>query len=158
MIEYSVTYLVEKDTGAGNLNVGTSIGSPGQSAKIAFPPKITSSNEIFDEVEVIAYGMGTPSNNVQVGSEILEISNTRGISPDDYTLNETWVCDVAIVTSVVSGSDALPGPPSITLNKQMIRRWQIGKTSGFNPTPISINWNTGIKNVTRAIYGDYYVS
>lgn len=154
LIEYSVTYLEEKNAGATNLAVGASIGL-GQPGKIACPPRITSSNgSIFDEVEVVAYGVGLATNNSQIGSETLDIVATRGVPPDNYTINETWVCDVAIVISAVTGSAALPPNPSITLNKQMIRRWLIGAPSGVFPQPISITWNTGIKNVTRNIYGD----
>lgn len=153
LIEYSITYLVEKGSGASGLTAGMSVG---QNLKIAYPPKIiSSSGSIFDEVEVVAYGLGTPSLNLQIGSETLDITATRGESPDSYTINETWVCDVAIVISAVTGSGALPSTPSITLNKQMIRRWLIGAPSGVVPQPIPINWNTGIKNVTRNIYGDY---
>jgi hypothetical protein len=153
LIEYSITYLVEKGAGTSSLTAGMSVG---QNPKMAYPPKIiSSSGSIFDEVEVVAYGLGTPSLNLQIGSETLDITATRGVSPDNYTINETWVCDVAIVVSAVTGSGALPPTPSITLNKQMIRRWLIGAPSGVVPQPISINWNTGIKNLTRNIYGDY---
>jgi hypothetical protein len=156
LIEYSVTYLVEKNTGAGNLTVGTSIGFSGQSGKIAYPPRITSSNgSLFDEVEVVAYGLGSAANNLQIGSETIEISKTRGEAPDDYTVYETWVCDVAIKTDVVSGTSQLPSSPSVTLNKTLIRRWHLGKGGNFAILPIQVNWNTGIKNVTRVIYGDY---
>jgi len=156
LIEYSVTYLVEKGAGAGTLTSGSSIGFSGQTAKIAYPPRITSSNgSIFDEVEVIAYGLGSAANNLQIGSETIEISKTRGEPPDDYTVYETWLCDVAIKTEVVSGTIQLPSTPSVTLNKTLIRRWHAGKGGNFAILPIQVNWNTGIKNVTRAIYGDY---
>lgn len=157
LIEYSVTYLVEKGAGAMTLTAGSSIGFSGQTAKIAYPPRITSSNgSIFDEVEVIAYGLGSAANNLQIGSETIEISKTRGETPDDiYTVYETWLCDIAIKTDVVSGTSQLPSPPSVTLNKTLIRRWFVVANANSTLLPIQVNWNTGIKNVTRAIYGDY---
>lgn len=154
LIEYSAKFLIKKGSTPSGFANGTELSTSSGSVFIYPNPRFIRSNENpFDEMEITAYGQSS-INNVIVGTEILEFSKTFtqtvGNESNSLTVYESWRCTTATRYQVILNSQSNFTEPSTALDKTMVRRWMIGVGT---PQGLSINWTTGIRNISRSNYG-----
>jgi hypothetical protein len=163
LLEYSATYLIEKGASSLGFSVGQSILTSSGTVKIFPAPRVTRSNDsAFDEVEVTAYGQGVSLNSRIVrGTEFLELSKTytqQTTNPDqtwNWTVYESWRCQTATLHSVILNSSTSFSQPSGSLEKTMVRRWEVGSRPSVGTIELQINWAENIRDISRTNYGDY---
>lgn len=163
LLEYSATYFIEKGSSSLGFSVGQAIVTSSGTVKIFPAPRVTRSNDnAFDEVEITAYGQGLSINSRIVrGTEFIELSKTytqQTTNPDqtwNWTVYESWRCQTATLHSVMLNSSTSYSQPSASLEKTMVRRWEVGSRPSVGTIELQINWAENIRDISRTNYGDY---
>ena len=163
LIEYSSTYLIEKDSTPPGFSVGTEIVTSSGSVSIFPGVRYSRSNDNpFDEMEVTAYGHNYLNNNrVVYGTEVLELSKTfqfiNATQPIPanltWTVYETWRCQTIVKHSVLANTSTNYSVPSGFLDKTMLKRQIVGDSPNGSNLALNIVWDEQIRDISRTNFG-----